>query len=44
MGDGRAEGSSAAGDVGGQDAVSLKANIDGMRIHVFESSKLEDFL
>ena len=38
MGDGRAEGSSAAGDVEGQDAIPLMANVDGMHIHVFESS------
>ena len=37
-GDGRAEGSSAAGDVEGQDAIVLTANVDGMHVHVFESS------
>ena len=38
MGDGRAQGSSAAGDVRGQDAISLMANVDAMHIHLFESS------
>ena len=40
MGDGRAEGSSAIGD-GGQAAISLMPDVDGMHIHIFESSQLE---
>ena len=40
VGDGRAEGSSAVGD-GGQAAVSLRLDIDGMHMCTFESSKLE---
>ena len=39
VGDGRAEGSS-AGD-GGPAAVSLMPDIDGMHVHIFESSQLE---
>ena len=34
--DGRAEVSSAIGD-GGQDAISLTPDIDGMHFHIFES-------
>ena len=40
MGDGRAEGSSAIGD-GGQAAMSLTPDVDGMHICIFESSQLE---
>ena len=40
MGDGRAEGSSAIGDRG-QAAVSLMPDVDGMHVHIFESSQLE---
>ena len=40
MGDGRAEGSSAIGD-GGQAAVSLKLEVDGAHVRIFESSQLE---
>ena len=40
MGDGRAEGSSAIGD-GGQDAISLMPDVDGMHVHIFESLQLE---
>ena len=40
MGDGRAEGSSATGDRG-QAAISLMPDIDGMHVHIFESSQLE---
>ena len=40
MGDGRAEGSSAIGD-GGQAAISLTPDIDGMHICILESSHLE---
>ena len=40
MGDGRAEGSSAIGE-GGQAAISLMPDTDGMHIHVFESLQLE---
>ena len=40
VGDGRAEGSSAVGD-GGQAAVSLRLDTDGMHMCIFESSKLE---
>ena len=42
MGDGRVEGSSTVGD-GGQATVSLMPDIDGMHVHMFESSQLEDF-
>ena len=41
MGDGRAEGSSAIGDDGGQAAVSLMPDVDGTHVHIFESSQLE---
>ena len=40
VGDGRAEGSSAIGD-GGQDAISLMPDVDGMHVHIFESLQLE---
>ena len=40
MGDGRAAGSSAIGD-GGQAAISLTPDVDGMHVHIFESSQLE---
>ena len=40
MGDGRAEGSSAIEDAG-QAAISLMPNVDGMHIHIFESSQLD---
>ena len=40
MGDGRAEGSSAIGDVG-QAAISLTPDLDGTHVHIFESSQLE---
>ena len=40
MGDGRAEGSSAIGD-GGQAAISLMPDVDGMNVRIFESSQLE---
>ena len=40
VGDGRAEGSSATGD-GGQAAISLTPDVDGMHIHIFESSQLK---
>ena len=40
MGDGTAEGSSAIGD-GGQAAVALTPDADGMHGHVFESLQLE---
>ena len=40
VGDGGAEGSSATGD-GGQAAVSLTSDIDGMHIRIFQSSQLE---
>ena len=40
MGDGRAEGSSAIGD-GGQAAVSLRPDVDGMHIRTLESLQLE---
>ena len=40
MGDGRGEGSSAIGD-GGQAAMSLTPDVDGMHICIFESSQLE---
>ena len=40
MGDGRGEGSSAIGD-GGQAAMSLTTNGDGMHVRIFESSQLE---
>ena len=40
MGDGRAEGSSAAG-VGGQAAMSLTPDAGGMHVRIFESSQLE---
>ena len=39
MGDGRAEGPSATGD-GGQAAMSLTTDIDGMHILIFASLKL----
>ena len=42
MGDGGAEGSSAIGD-GGQAAISLKPDTDGICIHSFENSQLEGF-
>ena len=40
MGGGRAEGSSAIGD-GGQAAMSLSSDVDGMQVHIFESLQLE---
>ena len=40
MGDGRAEGLSAVGD-GGQGAISLTPDVDGMHVHIFESSQLK---
>ena len=40
VGDGGAEGSSAIGD-GGQAAISLKPDTDGIWIHSFENSQLE---
>ena len=40
VGDGRAEGESAMGD-GGQAAISLMPDIDGMHVCIFESSQLE---
>ena len=40
VGDGRAAGSSAIGD-GGQAAISLTPDVDGMHVHIFESSQLE---
>ena len=40
MGDGRAEGSSAIRD-GGQAAILLTPDINGMHVHIFESSQLE---
>ena len=40
MGDGRAEGSSAIGD-GGQSAISLMPDADGMHVRIFESFQLE---
>ena len=39
MGDGRAEGWSAID--GGQAAISLTPDVDGMHIHIFGSSQLE---
>ena len=39
VGDGRAEGLSAVG-VGGQAAMSLTSDIDGMHVHIFESLQL----
>ena len=42
MGDGRAEGSSAIGD-GGQAAISLTPDIDGMQVLIFENLQLEGF-
>ena len=41
MGDGRAEGSSAMGD-GGQAAVSITPDVEGMHVCIFDSSQLED--
>ena len=40
MGDHRAEGSSAKGD-GGQAAISLMPDVDGMHVCIFESSQLQ---
>ena len=40
MGDGRAEGSSAIRDEG-QAAISPTPDVDGMHVHIFESSQLE---
>ena len=40
MGDGRAEGWSAIGD-GGQAAISLTPDVDGMHLLLFESSQLD---
>ena len=40
MGDDGAEGSSAIGD-GGQAAISLLPDVDGMHVRIFESLKLE---
>ena len=40
MGDGRAEGSSEVGD-GGQAAISLMPDVDGMHVRIFRSSQLE---
>ena len=40
MGDGRAEGLSAIGD-GGQAAISFMPDVDGTRVHIFESLQLE---
>ena len=40
MGDGRAEGSSAIGD-GRQATRSLMPDVDGMHVHISESSHLE---
>ena len=40
MGDGPVEGSSAIGD-GGQTAISLMTQLDGMHIPIFGSSRLE---
>ena len=40
MGDRRAEGSSAIGD-GGQAAVILMPDVNGMQVHIFESLQLE---
>ena len=40
MGDGRAAGPSAIGD-GGQAAISLTTDADGMHVRIFESLKLE---
>ena len=40
MGDGRAGGSSAVGD-GGQAALSFTPDVDGLHVHIFESSQLE---
>ena len=40
VGDGRAEGPSATGD-GGQAAMSLTPDIDGMHVHIFASLQLE---
>ena len=41
VGDGRAEGSSAATGEGGQAAVSLTLDIDGMNVRIFGSSQVE---
>ena len=40
MGDGRAEASSAIAE-GGQAAITLMPDVDGMHIHIFENSRLE---
>ena len=40
MGDGKAEGSSATGDEG-QVATSVKPDVDGMHVHIFESLQFE---
>ena len=40
MGDGRAEGSSAIGD-GGQAAISLRPDVDGIHVRIFQSLQLE---
>ena len=40
MGDGRAEGSSVIGS-GGQAAVILMPDVNGMQVHIFESLQLE---
>ena len=39
VGDGRAEGSSAIGD-GGQSAIPLTPDVDGMHVRTFECSQL----
>ena len=41
VGDGRAEGSSALGDGGGQAAISLLPDVDGTHMCIFASSQLE---
>ena len=40
MGDGKAEGSPAIGD-GGQVATSVKPDVDGTHVHIFESLQFE---
>ena len=40
MGDGRAEGSSVAGN-GGQAAMSPTSDVDGTHVHIFKSSQLD---
>ena len=41
MGDGRAEGPLAAIGEGGQAAVSLMLDVDGMNVRIFESSRVQ---